>query len=390
MPSFLLSVGLALCCAVAAATAVRPVSWAGSLPLVEASGTHYEVGFQIGTAVGKRVEAYFAANPTLVERMKKFLAARPDVYAAYVQDVSTRFPRLVEEVNGFADGAVMDKTFAMLVQFQFEINSLDGDESAGPIDPSREHCSDVHVHLANGTAVLGHNEDGDTSVADYAYFSSATYTDAKPGEADTIFAFHYPGALAGNAFSANAHLVITNNALFPKNVLTTGTVRNFANRDALRATTIHDCAARSTGPLIASGFNLNIAAAAAAAGDQVTLLDVEVSPAGVNAERTTALGTASPHFNNYLYLNVSSINDTSSVHRLDRYNEFPMPGSVHDIRQILGDTKDAEYPIFRRGMAPDAGVLTLATFIVDWGAKVGYLWVAANPKTEDPTVVLAM
>ena len=67
------------------------------------------------------------------------------------------------------------------------------------------------------------------------------------------------------------------------------------------------------------------------------------------------------HCHRYLRQNVSQAIDPSSEHRLERVRQLPPPKDAIDIRSILGDTEDKEYPIFRTGSPPDTGVATLAT-----------------------------
>ncbi len=62
----------------------------------------------------------------------------------------------------------------------------------------------------------------------------------------------------------------------------------------------------------------------------------------------------------YLHSDVDQVNDSSSLHRLERVKELPPPSDAMDILKILGDTGDRDYPIYRRAIFPDEGK-TLAT-----------------------------
>jgi hypothetical protein len=83
----------------------------------------------------------------------------------------------------------------------------------------------------------------------------------------------------------------------------------------------------------------------------------------------------------YLRLNVSQFADNSSTHRLARVKEMPTPVNVTGamgsegwmrvsrccagILNILGDTEDVEYPIYRDGAAPDSdGFCFLCSFVL--------------------------
>ncbi|EFJ40199.1 hypothetical protein VOLCADRAFT_100039, partial [Volvox carteri f. nagariensis] len=60
--------------------------------------------------------------------------------------------------------------------------------------------------------------------------------------------------------------------------------------------------------------------------------------------------------------------DNSSVHREARFAQFNMPLSAEDVLAILGDTTDAEFPIYRTG---DYGglVYTLCTVLYDLAGR---------------------
>jgi hypothetical protein len=66
------------------------------------------------------------------------------------------------------------------------------------------------------------------------------------------------------------------------------------------------------------------------------------------------------HANEPRHIELETAPEPSSPHRLARYEQFTPPASMDDIRAILGDTKDAEYPIWRSGTPPDT-LVTLCT-----------------------------
>ena len=55
----------------------------------------------------------------------------------------------------------------------------------------------------------------------------------------------------------------------------------------------------------------------------------------------------------YLHLNVSQFSDPSSIHRMARVKELPAPDDPEMVLDILGDTQDKDYPIFRTDTAFD-------------------------------------
>lgn len=61
-----------------------------------------------------------------------------------------------------------------------------------------------------------------------------------------------------------------------------------------------------------------------------------------------------------MHSEVEQREDVSTDHRLQRVKELEPPKAIHDLRAILGDTEDRDYPIFRTASPPDSAD-TLAT-----------------------------
>ena len=79
-------------------------------------------------------------------------------------------------------------------------------------------------------------------------------------------------------------------------------------------------------------------------------------------------------------------NIVSSIHRQDRANQFQIPKSAHDILEFLGDTADAEYPVFRTPNEKDGGC-TIATALFDLKEMTMSVY-RDNPKVSSPLLVL--
>ncbi len=146
-------------------------------PIIEASGSHRDVGRQIGEAardlVAQGLAAYEERFPLLagfsfaeaVERSGEYLIAARD----YV-------PQAVDQLRGLAEGAnaSFEQLFALNCSEEFTCAADhvwppdDGSESAGAggasvraggrIRPAPDHCTSFAV-AAGGSVVSGHNED---------------------------------------------------------------------------------------------------------------------------------------------------------------------------------------------------------------------------------------
>ncbi|HHY95666.1 MAG TPA: hypothetical protein GX513_11775 [Firmicutes bacterium] len=135
----------------AGSEAAAPPAPAGPLPVIRASGKHYDIGGAIGQAYGPKVEEailYYdrvlqtAGNMTLEEATAQVMK-----YLPYAEET---LPEFVEEIRGIADGARVD------FEPVFVINTLE----ALVRDLPRFGCTGVAVNLADrGEVWLGHNED---------------------------------------------------------------------------------------------------------------------------------------------------------------------------------------------------------------------------------------
>jgi isopenicillin-N N-acyltransferase-like protein len=135
----------------------------GALPYIEATGTHREVGRQIGEAsrdiVVRGLDAYEERFPVLagfslaeaVERARAYLAPAAD----YV-------PQAVEQLRGLAEGAGVpfERLFALNCSEEFTCAAdrvwPPAAPSAAPAAP--EHCTSF-AFASGGRVVSGHNED---------------------------------------------------------------------------------------------------------------------------------------------------------------------------------------------------------------------------------------
>lgn len=87
------------------------------------------------------------------------------------------------------------------------------------------------------------------------------------------------------------------------------------------------------------------------------IVNIEVSP-DIATGKTLSYVTEVPvgeslfHANSILFLDgVEDAPSASSAHRLARVKQLPVPKSVEDVLTVLGDTADADFPIYRTSNA---------------------------------------
>ena len=87
-------------------------------------------------------------------------------------------------------------------------------------------------------------------------------------------------------------------------------------------------------------------------------------------------------------MNVPQQTDESSIHRLNRTKQLIEENGLNtmqDIKNILGDTEDTQYPLYRTSSPPDTSS-TLASGIFDIQNQVLHIYDKCNPKLCKPTL----
>jgi len=235
-------------------------------------------------------------------------------------------------------------------------------------------CSDIFVKHRFDIG-FGHNEDASPAIKNTAYLVTIK---VEGGDSAKFMAYNYPGLLPGNAWGFNEHSVIfTCNEIDDWAVLIGGIGRNFVTRDLFNSKNLEDAIARVANiPNRATGWSLNLGSI-----KESKQYNVEIAPGSELSVWEVKQNYS--HFNMYRHLNVSDYTDESSVHRLERSNEFPRPENLTDVATMLGDTKDPEYPIYRDGQPPDDAA-TVCTALFNLQTQHGLLYLD-NPKLNFDT-----
>lgn len=324
----------------------------GNLPVYSVKGTFYDASHAVGKRFKDEItramkeDSYF--NNVILPYSRT-----PDgvgLYSSLLKKMET-FPDYMEELKGLADGVGVSHELLTLWNMEFEWTLYLKNRLP---DPS---CSDLYLANGDTQTIMGHNEDGNLAYLNTSYIVRAIILDEEGEVLENFTAFCYPGRLCGGAFSFNQNgLVMSTNALFPIKINPDYLVRSVLNRALLPRSPSEAIDLVDT-TYCSSGFSLNLGDV----GNKV-VWNIEVSPVGANPLQ---MHEYDYHFNMYLRQNVSQAIDPSSEHRLERVRQLPPPKDAIDIRSILGDTEDKEYPIFRTGSPPDTGVATLATAVFD-------------------------
>ncbi|PNG99413.1 hypothetical protein TSOC_014809, partial [Tetrabaena socialis] len=160
------------------------------------------------------------------------------------------------------------------------------------------------------------------------------------------FALTYAGELASTAFGANtAGVAFTLNALYPKEVQLPGLGRNFLSRRLLDAVSVEEAMRVLQLEGQATGRSVNLISTR----EPLAVWNVEVGPGGTYDVVQLQDNSWYFHANSYLRLPQHQRLDNSSLHRQARAAQYDMPLEPEQVLALLGDTQDAEFPIFRSG-----------------------------------------
>ena len=262
-------------------------------------------------------------------------------------------------------------------------------------------CSFAVSNAANASFVWGHNEDAGEEDVGITYVVAAVIYDGGR-VVENFTAYSYPGSVAGRAYGWNSYGVITAlNAI-------TGKTGNFAGPDAVpravlgrvlngASTDVEDAIRILLSYNSVVSFSTNVAKMhhRPSVDWNVNYANVELDARGTRAvtrlrrlpvPADKELPRAYDHFyhtNNYVTLNTPQYTDTSSTHRMARLAEMPVPATEGDVRNMLGDTKDAEWPLWRRSNPTDTDVETLSTAIFRFDLNEAWIYID-NPKTSQP------
>jgi len=161
---------------------------------LEVSGTHHDIGKQIGTRFCKEILASHRAIPDIINNANEIVQAAPDVfYDPFLEAAQNHFPNYVDELQGIADGSGISFQDIIIgniaIEILFLFKELTGNKKYS--FPPSYGCSST-AYSKNGKSYLTHNEDLFTSFLSYVYLLKIKVI-GKP----EILTLSYPGLLPG-------------------------------------------------------------------------------------------------------------------------------------------------------------------------------------------------
>lgn len=339
--------------------------------------TPYEVGKALGEYERDSLHRLFASDPLLMGVLRPWKSAHEAEYNTFVSTNLARFPRYFEEIKGIAHGAGVSEVDLILTALGPEIETLQDLDTGG-------NCFDAIGHPLSGGPIVGHNEDLGPVYKDYSFLATIHQPYVEKGSARTITSFVYPGAPLGFTFGWNsAGVMVSCNGIFPR-PNPAGLARYFVNRYILESASVEDALARleSVKKDLALGFATTISKARS-----TKVVNVEMGP-NVMSVVEVRKGKSLIHCNMYSHedtVNVFNNFAQTSTNRLARAQELNEPMTSDDVINILGDTNDPVFPIYRNGNKPD--FLSTAASVVFDIEKARVMIYGGNPKFTLPTAV---
>lgn len=374
-----------------------------AIPVIYTSGTYYEVGFDVGRTFRGLIQDYLASSVWLRETLLPAYETEAGraAYDETLPVLKENFPQYLRELQGTADGAQVPFLHLVLLHMD-RIMTMAGQAEQQPCSSDLNGCSDLSIN-GEDQVLLGHTEDTFEEMMNYLYLVSATISEEAPEgrlgtRTESFTALCYPGHLPGFCLGYNRHgLVSAINVIVPLKVFPARTPRHFLCRALLSATSVeaaHDIL-RDRGTGGADGFGVNMIFMRPDGGH--VFQNVEVGTAGAGDENPLSIVTLSVgehffHANRYLHLTgipeKSGPPQASSEHREVRASQFPAPKKLADLLEVLSDTKDPVFPIFKEKpqVTPSS---TLALGVFDLVKKTLAVWMK-NPRKVGPVMEIPL
>jgi hypothetical protein len=350
------------CPCVPAEKVIKDCSPENLLPEYTVSGTHRQIGRQIGQILQQPIQTYIYSQTTYCVPTYESLGWINEINQTntlYSQNFrrlkrvnKDNYPEYAQEIKGIAEGAQVPEDYIWALNFQDEeyVTDLGGQRvKSGNIEKA-DGCSNLFYQDADGNVLFGHNEDGDPTMAGPGVGMVILHVNVNDPEYGDLYNYtvgYYLGMLPGWSFGFNSYgIVFDMNSLYPLQ-LGRGLGTAFTSRDVFSAKNIDEAIAKAA-PFGASlGISANIGSL-----DEGVWVNLEGTPDGAfKLKNHTALAAGSNywfhHFNNYLTnKNVWYHESPSSAHReinlarlVNQLGGFP--SSVSQMATVLGDTTDS-------------------------------------------------
>ena len=374
-----------------------------SLPVEYCKGTHYDVGYFIGHTFARRINDWFDDTRSPLCFFRKFYddPEGNKIVKKYLEAAEKMFPEYVQEMRGIAEGSGAAFTDILLQNLMSEIEYAHkevGDKIRNSVQREVREvngCTTVYVNR-NGLRLIGHNEDAEVGMERYQYLVEATLVDETDHSnvKENFISFMYPGMIPGFAFSVTNRFVITGNSLVPRAFCPNGVPLGIVLRKMLSCKTMEEIVevAKCKPYGCSYGFSLNIASI-----QDTGMWCLEMLPSDKGTDVylhniPVAADTSEKchyfHQNFYKHVDTEELPIIQDTHaRGKRCDDLPSPRNVGDVRRILGDTGNENFPIYKSMVESDTGAKTVCTALLNVTEKELNMYLD-NPTDKQPFATL--
>jgi hypothetical protein len=254
---------------------------AAGFPLLEASGSSYEVGRAIGRRLETQIREGLRRRAAWFDGLRDFaMQDRASRFDPFVDAAREHFPEILDELRGWSDGSGVPFDDLMVLNLKAELSTL---RAAGA--PETPGCSTV-AFAHGGRCLLAHNEDGHRANEGLMFLVRVS----RPDRPDFL-CLTYPGILCGNGPAVNeAGIVLTTNYIGGLDVRL-GVPRYVISRAALDSESLAEAVETVSHPLRAFSFHYNLGSRS-----EGRILSVETSVDAVATHEVDGLYVHTNHF----------------------------------------------------------------------------------------------
>lgn len=252
-------------------------------PVLEVSGSHYEIGHAIGETFESKISSSFSALQNIYSLIDTLISTDEErFYDQYLDTVTNTYPHFIQELQGMADGSNFPfRNFfisSMIPEYVHLLGLKNNDAVTG--------CSTVSfVH--DGRLFLSHNEDGNYLLKDLLFIVKAHPT-GKP----SFNSLGLPGLILSVAPAMNdAGIFYSGNYVSGTEFVEGGIPYAFVERSIMEATTMDEAIAKVINTGVAYCFHINIASK-----NEKRIVSLEVTPDKYCMEEVDGFFVHTNHF----------------------------------------------------------------------------------------------
>ncbi len=342
-----------------------------SFPLLEVSGSYYDIGYEIGKTFSSNINLVFERRDKWFGKLKDYVIKdRHNIYKKLLTEAESHFPHLVDELKGLSKGCGISFEDIFTLNIKAELQSL--------IDKSEQNnpgCSTIYC-IDDKEKFLLHNEDGNTAFSDIMFLVKVT-----PPSKTTFIALTYPGIFIGNGPGINDHGIVQTTNYIASRKMNIGVPRYFLNRAVLEAKSLKEALRIVTYPQRAFAYHHNLASF-----DEKKILSVEVTPDNHSVIEGRNLFYHTNHMihkktkslpQNQKYVKTSSLSRFEVIKREVNKMSDRKDINKSDCLKILSSHANKPYSPCRHPEGKVKGQ-TLATAVIDINKRCMYIY-KGNP-----------